>query len=150
MPTTRPFFDKAMDQFSRLRKSHAARGGPGDGRHHRRIHAVGIDGDVVLVAVGDAIEDRVHAFVVQLISGDDIRAVSFGGGNLLGPCAALGADANLENVRDVLHFRCASDRAGKAVVHAVEFVTPIDMRIDLHQRDRAAAFIGAQTGIGIA
>src|SRR5262249_6924799 len=70
--------------------------------------------------------------------------VSLGGSDFLGARAALCSDADLENVLDMLHLRGAADRARKTVAHAVEVVTPVDMRIDLDQGDRAAAFIGAQ------
>ena len=100
-----------MDELARLMESHAARRRAGDGRHDRGIHAVRVDRNVVLPPVRHAIEDRVHPNVVQFVCCDDVRAIGLRNGHFLRPCAALRANADLENVLDVIHFRRAPDRA---------------------------------------
>ena len=57
--------------------------------------------------------------------------------HLLEPRAARRPKTDLEDLIDMGHLGRAPDRAGQAVTHPVHLVAPIDVLIDLDERDRA-------------
>src|SRR5258706_7975356 len=65
---------QAVNQLARLHESDATRRGTGDRRHYRGVDTVRVDRQVVVAAVGNPLEQRVHADVVQLVRGYQLRA----------------------------------------------------------------------------
>ena len=128
---------QAVDQLARLVEGDAAGTGCRDGRRDRRVHAVEIDRQVIASAIRDARQDRVHADLVQFPCGDQMGAVGACGLDFFGARTAAGAQADLEDLADMGHFGSATDRAGQALAHAVHLVAPVDVLVDLDQRDRA-------------
>ncbi len=133
------FLHQAVDQLARLHERDAAGTWGGDRWCIRRIHAVHVQRDVVPAAIGNARQHGIHADLMQLIRSDEMRAVGSCGLDFLGARAAGGAQADLKDLADVRHFGRASDGARQAFTHPVHFVAPIDVLIDLHQRDRSLA-----------
>ncbi len=66
--------------------------------------------------------------------------------DLLDPRTSRRPQSDLENLPDVLHFRCAPDRARQAIGHPVEVVAPIEMLVDMDERDRPAPLESPQDG----
>ena len=125
-----------MDQRAHLRVGDAARCRAGDGGGDGRIHAVGVDGEVVGAARRDALQHCRHADLLQLDVGDQVGAVVERRLDIRGPRTAGGAQTDLEYVTDVVHFRGAADRAGEALAHAADVVAPVQVRVHVHQRHR--------------
>src|SRR5258708_5436161 len=84
----------AANPLARLQESDATRRGTGDRRHYRGVETVRVDRQVVVAAVGNALEHRVHADVVQLVRGDQLRAPRLCDAEFLRPAAALRAQAD--------------------------------------------------------
>ena len=53
--------------------------------------------------------------------------------SLLGARAALGANADLEDLVDMAHLRGAADRTRQPLAHAAHVLAPVDVSVDLHQ-----------------
>ena len=116
-----------------------------DGRHQHRVHAVHIKRDVYGNAfrqVGNGAGDAVRRQQMPHgVEGDtvikrrpDIRLAG----------RADAARAKLHDLADMRHFRSAPHVAGQALSLAPDLVPPVDMRIDLQDRNRAAS----KTAIG--
>ena len=75
-PNHATFVNQPMDQLARLLERHAAGTGRCHGRRDRRIHAIEVHRQVIARAVGDPRQNGIHAGVVQLPGGDQVRAGS--------------------------------------------------------------------------
>ncbi|MOA13079.1 hypothetical protein D3C78_1331110 [compost metagenome] len=85
---------------------------------------------------------------MQLVGGDEFGAIGAGGHQFFRPAAALGAQADLDDAVHVRHFGGAADGAGQTVAHAVDVVAPVQVGVDVHQRDRTLLVQAAQDGGG--
>src|SRR5258706_14217954 len=85
-----------------------------------------------------------HAVVVNLIGADQMRAIGLCGLDFLGTGAAGGAQPNLKDLVDMLHFRGPADGARIAFGDAVDFVAPVEMLVDLDKSDGSIAVQTAQ------
>src|SRR5882724_2454352 len=135
---------QTMDQLARLGEGDAAGAGARHARRDRRIHPVEVDGEVIATAIGDAREHGLHAVVVNLVGADQMRAIGLGGLDFLGAGAAGGAQPNLKDLVDMLHFRGSADGARIAFGDAVNFVAPVEMLVDLDKSDGSIAVQTAQ------
>src|SRR5258708_12146680 len=117
-------------------KSEAPRRRTLNGGHPARVETIGIDGDVTLAALRNPIEHRFHAFIVHFEGRDDVGTVGGSRFDLLRPCAALRADADLEDFTDMRHFGRAADRAPQPVSATIHLIPPVDISAHLYQRDR--------------
>lgn len=80
----------------------------------------------------------------RLVGGDQVGAVGTRGSQVFGAAAALRAQADLHDARDVRHLRGAAHGARQALLHAVDRIPPVQVRIDVHQRDRPLLVEAAQ------
>ena len=60
------------------------------------------------------------------------------------PGTALATQSNLKNLPNMIHLRGAPDRVGIALAHAVHFIAPVEVCVDVHQMYRAAPGVGAK------
>ncbi len=85
---------------------------------------------------------------MQFIGRDQVRSVSPRRLIFLGSSAALSTQPDLDDVLDEREFGRAAYRAGKAIAHAIDFVAPVEVRIDVDDRQGADFVKGAQYRIG--
>src|SRR5262245_40052836 len=135
-----------MHQSARLNEAHAAGHRRCDGGRDRAIHAVHINGEIVPATIWNETQDGIYSDLMQLVRRDQMGTPGPGRVHLLLARAAPGAEADLEDLADVLHFRGATHRAREAVFDAINLVAPVEMLIDLDERDWPAYLEGAQHG----
>jgi hypothetical protein len=64
------------------------------------------------------------------------------------PSAANGTQSDLSHAADPRHLRGAAHRAAESFCDPVALFTPVDVLVELHNDDRAAALEGAENGNG--
>lgn len=124
-----------MDKPVHLQIGDTTGRGPSNRQHDGWVHAVGINRAVVLLAVGNLRQNIGHAAILKLIDRDQVEAISPCSINLFGSGAALAAQADLEDLVNVIYLCCPADRARIAFPGATVVIAPIEMRIDLDQMD---------------
>ena len=74
---------------------------------------------------------------VELVGRDQMGSVGSRGLDLLYPSTARRPKPNLEDFTDMRHLGGSADRARVALTHAVHVVSPVNVLIDLNERDWA-------------
>ncbi|MNL49305.1 hypothetical protein D3C87_1722310 [compost metagenome] len=81
---------------------------------------------------------------MQFVGADQLRTILARNLEVFRACAALSAQADLEDTADMGHFGSTTDRAGQPFPDPVHVVAPVKVRIDMDDGDRLLeAVVGA-------